>query len=95
MAALEMSAFPLDIIRFPSTGTYASRIENTRNRGMHSFALTTGVTTSILFKMRGWNAATSSYETWIVGDPNGGPPSGATLQGIAIAALITNPSDAL
>ncbi len=37
-----------------------------------------------IYKMRGWNSSLSQYEYWMTQYPGQSPPSGNTLQDIAI-----------
>jgi hypothetical protein len=45
-----------------------------------------------LYKMRGYNAGTSSFEFWLTDNPNAGPPTGANLTNKTISAILVNPN---
>lgn len=48
------------------------------------------ITTQIEYKMSGFNPLTGQSEFWSALNPRQGPPSGASLLNINIAAIITN-----
>lgn len=50
----------------------------------------TTMVSPVQYKMRGWNATTSQYEYWQTDNPLAGPPSGASLVTITIAAIVVN-----
>lgn len=43
-----------------------------------------GVPSIRIYKMRGWNVSLATYEYWLTQYPSQAPPSGNTLQDIAI-----------
>lgn len=45
-----------------------------------------GVPSIRIYKMRGWNNGLATYEYWLTQYPTQAPPSGNTLQDIAIVA---------
>jgi len=73
-----------------NTGSIGTlNITNVNNLGDRNFNIVQTTVQSVLYKMRGYNASTTQFEHWVSYSPTTPPPSGASLQNIAIAVILT------